>query len=75
MTEIIVSDEALEDLSSIEQWLTQPGAAKRASRRFQAVQHPTDRFNPKNRQLVVQGYVVSYRFIRSAAGSTFAVIE
>lgn len=86
-TEVVVSDEAISDLETIERWLTQPGAGPPARRRFQAVvraiddlpttagRHPTDRFNQRNRQLVVRGYTISYQFIQSAAGNAYAVIE
>lgn len=85
--EIVLAPDALQDLEAIEKWLSQPGSGKRAQQvaqrltiaidklEFTAGMHPVDRFNAANRQLVVGRYVITYRYIVSAAGSRYAYID
>jgi plasmid stabilization system protein ParE len=87
MAEIVLAPDAQQDLEAIEQWLSQPGSGRRAQQTaqrliaaidklgFTAGMHQIDRFNPTNRQLAVGRYVISYRYIISAAGSRFAYID
>jgi hypothetical protein len=72
---VVLTTVAARDLSQVQDWFGQPGAAKRSKRRAQRIvaaikrletgyaRHPADRFNPADRQFVVEDYVVSYRWI------------
>jgi plasmid stabilization system protein ParE len=73
---VVLTSTAARDLSQVQLWLHQPGSGRRskavaqrivrAIRRLArtAAQHPVDRFNALNQQLVVAGYVISYRRVR-----------
>lgn len=83
---VVLTTTAARDLSQAQHRLGQPGSGKRSKRVAQkivaaikglassAARYPVDRFKPGNQQLVVDGYVVSYRRLTDE-GREFVVVE
>jgi plasmid stabilization system protein ParE len=87
LAQVAISTEAQADLEEIERWLSQPGSGNRAANAsrqlieaidklaYTAGIHQVDRYNSKNLQLAVGRYLVSYKYIVSAAGTRYAYVE
>lgn len=85
--EVIFSEEAKTELDNIRIRLTQRGAGKTAQNRlnniFNAIEristrpdrYPQDHFKPENKQLAVNGYVVSFNYRLSDSGTEIVVVE
>ena len=85
---VILSIEAKEDIKRQRSWYSQVGAGKQAVRKklnlSRAIRirlqsefrlHKQDRFNADNRQLLVEGFAISYHIFQSAAGNIYIQVD
>ncbi|MDX2142324.1 MAG: type II toxin-antitoxin system RelE/ParE family toxin [Rhodospirillaceae bacterium] len=87
--DVVFSPEAIRDLSSIEDWLRQPGAGKAAAARLAHIRQAIrdlSQFaevwprvggaeNRDSRKRVAAGHVIIYRIIEKPAGLRFVVVD
>jgi plasmid stabilization system protein ParE len=87
--DVLFSPEAVRDMSSVERWLSQPGAGQVATAKLdhirQAIQDLSEfaqvwprlngAENRESRKRVVAGHVIVYRIVEKPAGRRFVLVD